>query len=95
MTRGIALERRQRHLQLMGGVIIFLLAFIVVAQVARAAGKRKAIAAKQEDQLAQASVAEEEERRQAWIQHYIAQGNYAEARHLDGKVQRVARMEAV
>ena len=69
-------------LQLMGGVIIFLLAFIVVAQVARAAGKRKAIAAKQEDQLAQASVAEEEERRQAWIQHYIAQGNYAEARAL-------------
>ena len=69
-----------------GGVIIFLFAFIVVAQVARAAGKRKAIAAKQEDQLAQASVAEEEERRQAWIQHYIAQGNHAEA--LGWKAQR-------
>ena len=27
-------------------------------------------------------VAEEEERRQAWIQHYIAEGNYAEARAL-------------
>ena len=69
-------------LQLMAGVIIFLLALIVVAQVARAAGKRKAVAAKREGQLAQASVAEEEERRQAWIQHYLAEGNYAEARAL-------------
>jgi len=69
-------------LQLMAGVIIFLLALIIVAQVARAAGKRKAVAAKREGQLAQASVAEEEERRQAWIQHYLAEGNYAEARAL-------------
>lgn len=69
-------------LQLMAGVIIFLLALIVVAQVARAAGRRKALAAKREGQLAQASVAEEEERRQAWIQHYLAEGNYAEARAL-------------
>lgn len=69
-------------LQIMGGVIIFLLALIVVAQVAKTAGRRKAVANKREDQLAQASVAEEEERRQAWIQHYIAEGNYAEARAL-------------
>ncbi|DAC54136.1 MAG TPA: hypothetical protein D7I11_05385 [Candidatus Poseidoniales archaeon] len=69
-------------LQLMAGVIIFLLALIVVAQVARAAGRRKALAAKREGQLAQASVAEEEERRQAWIQHYLAEGNYTEARAL-------------
>ena len=66
----------------MGGAIIFMLALIFVAQVARAAGKRKAVAAKREEQLVQASFAEEEERRQAWIQHYIAQGNYAEARAL-------------
>lgn len=69
-------------LQVMAGIIIFLLALIVVAQVARAAGKRKAVAAKREDQLNHASVAEEEERRQAWIQHYLAEGNYAEARAL-------------
>ena len=69
-------------LQIMGGIIIFLLALIVVAQVAKTAGRRKAVANKREDQLAQASVAEEEERRQAWIQHYIAEGNYAEARAL-------------
>lgn len=69
-------------LQIMGGVIIFLLALIIVAQVSKAAGRRKAVATKREDQLAQASGAEEEERRQAWIQHYLAQGNYAEARAL-------------
>ncbi|DAC59897.1 MAG TPA: hypothetical protein D7I08_01490 [Candidatus Poseidoniales archaeon] len=69
-------------LQIMGGVIIFLLALIVVAQVSRAAGKRRAMANKREEQLSQASVAEEEERRQAWIQHYLAEGNYAEARAL-------------
>ena len=66
----------------MGGAIMFMLALIIVAQVARAAGKRKAVAAKQQDQMVQASFAEEEERRQAWIQHYIAEGNYAEARAL-------------
>ncbi len=66
----------------MGGVIIFMLALIIVAQVSRAAGKRKAMMANQEKQLAQASIGEEEERRQAWIQHYIAEGNYAEARAL-------------
>ena len=69
-------------LQIMGGVIIFLLALIIVAQVSRAAGKRRAMANKREEQLSQASVAEEEERRQAWIQHYLAEGNYAEARAL-------------
>ena len=66
----------------MGGAIMFMLALIIVAQVARAAGKRKAVAAKQQEQMVQASFAEEEERRQAWIQHYIAEGNYAEARAL-------------
>jgi hypothetical protein len=59
-----------------------MLALIIVAQVSRAAGKRKAVAAKREEQMVQASFAEEEERRQAWIQHYIAEGNYAEARAL-------------
>ena len=66
----------------MGGMIIFMLALIIVAQVSRAAGKRKAVATKREEQMVQASFAEEEERRQAWIQHYIAEGNYAEARAL-------------
>jgi len=66
----------------MGGAIVFLLALIFVAQLSKAAGRRKAVASKREEQLVQASFEEEEERRQAWIQHYIAEGNYAEARAL-------------
>jgi hypothetical protein len=76
------LSGESNTLQLMGGMIIFMLALIIVAQFARAAGKRKAVAAKRENQLTQNSMAEEEERRQAWIQHYLAEGNYAEARSL-------------
>ena len=79
---GSFLSGNNSTLQMMGGVIIFMLALIIVAQVSRAASKRRAVANKRENQLAQASVAEEEERRQAWIQHYLAEGNYAEARAL-------------
>jgi len=66
----------------MGGAIIFMLALIFVAQISRAAGRRKAVAAKREEQMVQESFGEEDERRLAWIQHYIAEGNYAEARAL-------------
>jgi hypothetical protein len=79
---GTFLSGETNTLVWMGGVIIFMLALIIVAQVSRAAGKRKAVAAKREEMMVQASFAEEEERRQAWIQHYIAEGNYAEARAL-------------
>jgi hypothetical protein len=69
-------------LTLMGGAIIFLLALIFVAQLAKTAGKRKAIQSKREEQLVEDAFGEEEERRQAWVQHYLAEGNYAEARAL-------------
>ncbi len=69
-------------LTLMGGAIIFLLALIFVAQLAKTAGKRKAIQSKRDEQMVQDAFGEEEERRQAWIQHYLAEGNHAEARAL-------------
>ena len=65
-----------------GGIIAFLLALNIVAQVSRAAGARKAVAAREEEERLQAEANDEEERRQAWIQHYISQGNFAEARAL-------------
>ena len=65
-----------------GGVIIAPARFDHCRSGLRATGKRRAMANKREEQLSQASVAEEEERRQAWIQHYLAEGNYAEARAL-------------
>ena len=65
-----------------GGIIAFLLALNIVAQVSRAAGARKAVATREEEERLKAEANDEEERRQAWIQHYISQGNFAEARAL-------------
>ncbi|MCH1540446.1 MAG: hypothetical protein L7S56_03300 [Candidatus Poseidonia sp.] len=69
-------------LQVMGGAIIFLLTLILVAQMARTAGKRKAMRVKMDERLVDEAFGEEEERRQAWIQHYLSEGNFAEARSL-------------
>ena len=66
----------------MGGAIIFLLTLILVAQMARTAGKRKAMRVKMDERLVDEAFGEEEERRQAWIQHYLSEGNFAEARSL-------------
>jgi WD40 repeat protein len=79
---GSLLASGDNTLVYMGGAIVFMLALIFVAQLSKAAGRRKAVASKREEQLVQASFEEEEERRQAWIQHYVAEGNYAEARAL-------------
>ena len=76
------LEGQSGTITVMLGAVLFMLALIFVAQISRAAGKRKALAAKREEQMMNESFAEEEERRQAWIQHYVSQGNYAEARAL-------------
>jgi WD40 repeat protein len=69
-------------LTLMGGAIIFLLALIFVAQLAKTAGKRRAVQSKRDEQMVHDAFGEEEERRLAWVQHYLAEGNYAEARAL-------------
>ena len=69
-------------LTIMGGAIIFLLALIFVAQLAKTAGKRRAVQLKRDEQMVHDAFGEEEERKQAWIQHYLTEGNYAEARAL-------------
>ena len=81
-STGTFLSSSSNTIVMMGGIIIFMLALIFVAQLSRAAGKRKAVAARKEEMMIQASFAEEEERRQAWIQHYLTEGNFAEARAL-------------
>ena len=65
----------------MGGSIVFLLALIFVAQLAKSSSKRKNAAGReQERQIDLAS--SEEERRLAWINHYVAAGQFDEARAL-------------
>ena len=66
----------------MGGAIVLLLGLIFVAQVAKAAAKRKSSAARAEERKVNLAFSEEEERRLAWIDHYVAAGQLDEARAL-------------
>ena len=67
---------------IMGSSIVFLLALIFVAQLAKASSKRKASAERAEERKMDAAFSEEEERRLAWIDHYVAAGQLDEARAL-------------
>ena len=69
-------------LTMMGGVIALLLALIFVAQIAKAAGKKKLGRQRAEEKLTNDAFAEEEERRQTWIEHYVNQGDLEKAREL-------------
>ena len=66
----------------MGGAIVLLLGLIFVAQVAKAASKRKSSTARTEERKVNLAFSEEEERRLAWIEHYVAAGQLDEARAL-------------
>jgi len=69
-------------LTVMGGSILFLLALIFVAQVSKAAGKKKVVRDRIEERLADDAFAEEEGRRQTWIEHYVNEGDLDKAREL-------------
>jgi hypothetical protein len=66
----------------MAGAIVLLLALIFVAQIAKAASKRKTSAERAEERKVNLAFSEEEERRLAWIDHYVAAGQLDEARAL-------------
>ena len=66
----------------MGGSIVFLLALIFVAQLAKASSKRKNAAERTQERQIDLASSEEEERRLAWINHYVAAGQFDEARAL-------------
>jgi hypothetical protein len=67
---------------MMGGAILFLLALIFVAQISKAAGKKKLIHTRAEEKLFDDAFTEEEERRQTWIEHYVNAGELDKAREL-------------
>jgi hypothetical protein len=64
------------------GLLIFLLAVISVAMVAKQAGRRKAAYSRAEDMKVSAMFQEEEGRKQEWIDYYVAQGDTAKAMEL-------------
>jgi len=69
-------------LTIMGGVIAFLLALIFVAQIAKAAGRKKLGRERADEKLVDDAFAEEEGRRQTWVEHYVNQGELDKAREL-------------
>jgi cell division septation protein DedD len=69
-------------LTMMGGVIVFLLALIFVAQVAKAAGRKKLGRDRADEKLVDDAFAEEEDRRQTWVEHYVNTGELDKAREL-------------
>lgn len=66
----------------MGGSIVFLLSLIFVAQLAKASSKRKHSAERALERKTDIAFSEDEERRLAWIEHYVAAGQLDEARAL-------------
>ena len=66
----------------LGGLIVLLLGLIFVAQIAKASSKRKTSAERAQEVKMDLAFSEEEERRLAWIDHYVAAGQLDEARAL-------------
>jgi WD40 repeat protein len=66
----------------LSGLIVLLLGLIFVAQIAKASSKRKASAERAQEVKMDLAFSEEEERRLAWIDHYVAAGQLDEARAL-------------
>ena len=64
------------------GLMVFLLAVISVAMVAKQAGRRKAAYNRAEEMKVSAMFQEEEARRLEWIEYYVAQGDTAKAMEL-------------
>jgi len=66
----------------MGGAIVLLLMLILVAQFAKASSKRKNSTERALERKMDVAFSEEEERRLAWIDHYVAAGQLDDARAL-------------
>ena len=64
------------------GLMVFLLAVISVAMIAKQAGRRKAAYSRAEEMKVSAMFQEEEARRLEWIEYYVAQGDTAKAMEL-------------
>ncbi|MEE2667161.1 MAG: hypothetical protein VYC27_05930 [Candidatus Thermoplasmatota archaeon] len=64
------------------GVVGLMLAAVALAMIARNAGRKAALSARENEKLSNAAFNEEEERRQEWINYYVGQGQLDEARAL-------------
>ena len=76
---GLALDT---NLYILFGLVVFLLAVISVAMVAKQAGRRKSAYNRAEEMKVAAMFQEEETRKQEWIDYYVSQGDIAKATEL-------------
>ena len=75
-------DSSSQTLIIMSAVIVFLLSIIIVAQFAKAAGKKKHVKSRVEEEMMDMAFSEEEDRRLAWIDHYVASGQLEDAKAL-------------
>ncbi len=66
----------------MGGIIAFMLAAILVAMLARQASRNRMMRERAIERKAEEQLMDEEERRQQWIDYYVANGDFDKAREL-------------
>ena len=66
----------------MGGIIAFMLAGILVAMLARQASRNRLMRERAIERKAEEQLMDEEERRQQWIDYYVANGEFDKAREL-------------
>ena len=66
----------------MGGIIAFMLAAILVAMLARQSSRNRLMRERALERKAEEQLMDEEERRQQWIDYYVANGEFDKAREL-------------
>jgi hypothetical protein len=66
----------------MGGVIAFMLASILIAMLARQASRNRLMRERAVERKIESQLMDEEERREQWIAHYVANGELDKAREL-------------
>ncbi|MDP6224305.1 MAG: hypothetical protein QGF34_04515 [Candidatus Poseidoniaceae archaeon] len=81
-TSGVDSKSSNTMLYAMGGVIAFMLAAILVAMLARQASRNKMMRERAIERKAEEQLMDEEERREQWIDYYVANGDFDKAREL-------------
>ena len=83
----------ENALIIIGGIISLMLALIFIAMVAKQAGRRKQVKAMRMEAMVNAELDDETQRRQEWIDYYVAQAYLAKARELGWNEMQANQMQ--
>ena len=81
-TSDVKGEESNTLLYAMGGVIAFMLASILIAMLARQASRNRLMKERAVERKIESQLMDEDERREQWIAHYVANGEFDKAREL-------------